>query len=263
VFLTRVNFFWGLGAVSCPQFVAIAVRPSTLRLLLLVLSVGALGVSVALAPLLRRKTPVQRDQQSDIQSRAKIDIPIFLLFSLLMFLYVGGETSVSGWITTYAYRFANLSPARASLYVSAFWLAIVLSRAAVPLLIGFASESTVLIGGVITAGTGIAILLFPHSAAMSLGSVVIAGLGCGPVFPLAIARLLARIGDSRHAGWIFAICGSGGAVLPWVMGILSTASGSLRTAFLVPLFAMGGVLLLALLDANLPLARQGDRAGTV
>src|ERR1700751_1259518 len=35
VMLTRVNLFWGLGAVCCPPFVAAAIAPNTLRLVLL------------------------------------------------------------------------------------------------------------------------------------------------------------------------------------------------------------------------------------
>lgn len=63
--LARVNLFWGIGAVSCPPFVAVAVRPGMLRLLLLALSLGALAVFAALTQLLRLKNTSQQDQRTD------------------------------------------------------------------------------------------------------------------------------------------------------------------------------------------------------
>ena len=263
ILLTRVNFFWGIGAVFGPQFVAIADRAGMLRILVLGLSLSALAVFAAFTPLLRFKEDRQQAQTEHSGVSEKPDLPIFVLFSLLLFLYVGGETVISGWIATYAYRFANFSPAQSSFFVSVFWLAIVLSRAALPLFLRFVSELTVLFAGVIAALTGISILLFPHPAAISLASVAFAGVGCAPVFPLATARLLARIGDSRHAGWVFAICGSGAAVLPWLTGLLSAHTGSLRAAFIVPLTAMAGVLLLVFVESMLPLPRSGKNVNAI
>lgn len=260
--LTRVNFFWGIGAVSCPPFVAMAARPEMLRLLLLALSLGALAVVTAFAPLLRFSNTKQ--QNDGRHNDEKPHLIIFVLFSLLLFLYVGGETSFSGWIASYAHRFGDLSPAHSSLFVSAFWMCVVLGRGAVPLLIRFIPEFALLVSGVIAALFGIALLLFPQSAAISLAAVALTGLGCAPIFPLSVARLLARIGDSRHAGWIFAICGSGAAVLPWMTGLLSAQVGSLRTAFTVPFAAMSGVLLLILLESTTRLLpRSGEHANLI
>jgi MFS transporter, FHS family, glucose/mannose:H+ symporter len=257
--LTRVNLFWAVGAVSCPPFISAAVGPGTLRLLLLALSLCAFGVFAALAIFIRRAAAAAADTKNMSQPGGRLSPPAFILFSLLLFLYVGGETSVSGWIATYIRRFDSLSPERSSLYVSVFWISIVLGRALTPQLVRRASEFVVLIAGVLFALIGISFLLFPHRAVTSLVSVSLAGMGCGPIFPLAVARLLARIGFSRHVGWIFAICGSGGAVLPWTMGLYSAHSGSLRTAFLIPFAAVGGVLLLALIDRALPVARGEGR----
>jgi MFS transporter, FHS family, glucose/mannose:H+ symporter len=257
--LARVNLFWGIGAVSCPPFIAAGVRPGTLKLLLLGLSLGAIGVAGTLAYLLWHSKPAEPREQTQIVS-TRISPPVFVLFSLLLFLYVGGETSISGWIATYVHRFAGLTPERSSLFVSAFWLSIVLGRAVIPILVRCASEFALLTTGVASALIGISALLFSEPPMISLVSVVIAGLGCAPIFPLAVARLLARIGGSRHAGWIFAICGSGAAVLPWMTGVYSVNFDSLRAAFVVPLAALGGVLLLVLVEHALPVSSADTSA---
>ena len=258
--LTRVNLFWGIGAVSCPPFVSAAVGPGTLQIVLLGLSLAALAVFGALTLSFWRRNVDGPNWQSESHLKRRLTPPIFLLFSLLLFLYVGAETCISGWIATYILRFDSLTPERSSLYVSAFWIAIVLGRAVTPMLARRVSEFAVLLTGLVAALAGMSILMFPLRAPVSLAAVALAGLGCAPIFPLAVARLLARIGFSRHVGWIFAICGSGGAVLPWVTGLYSAHVGSLRSAFIVPLAAMGGVFLLALIERSVPLSRITPRA---
>jgi fucose permease len=57
--------------------------------------------------------------------------------------------------------------------------------------------------------------------------------------------MLGRVGDHWNTGWVFAMTASGGAVLPWVTGLVSTRTGSLRVGFFVPLAALGVILLLA------------------
>lgn len=246
--LTRVNLFWGIGAVSCPSFISAAVSPATLRILLLCLSLCTLGVLAAVTSVFWRRRGEDLGEPGKVHRAGRLSLPVFVLFSLLLFLYVGGETSVSGWIATYVHRFDNLGPENSGLYVSALWVAIVLGRVLTPLLVRRVSEFVVLIAGLLLAMAGISSLILLHGPAASVAGVAVTGIGCAPVFPFAVARLLARIGYSRHVGWIFAICGSGGAVLPWVMGLFSVRLGSLQHAFVVPLAAMGGVLVLVLID---------------
>ena len=83
-----------------------------LRVLVLGLSFQLLAVFAAFIPLLRFKETGQQAPSEHHGAAGKPDLLIFLLFSLLLFLYVGGETSISGWIATYAHRFAHLSPAQ-------------------------------------------------------------------------------------------------------------------------------------------------------
>jgi len=58
--------------------------------------------------------------------------------------------------------------------------------------------------------------------------------------------MLARVMDHRNTGWVFATCASGGAVLPWLTGLVSTRTGSLRLGFGVPVAALATILLMAL-----------------
>lgn len=68
--------------------------------------------------------------------------------------------------------------------------------------------------------------------------------------------MLGRVQDHRNTGWVFAICASGGAVLPWLTGLVSTRSGSLRIGFVVPVWALALILILAITENALFSARS-------
>jgi len=248
--LTRTNLCWGLGAVAAPQLAAWAEHHHTLHIFLLGASLATLAVAFWLSPMLRGTLSFRT--RPDIPLHDNLTAPLFLLFSAILFLYVGGETAIAGWISTYMHRFAGLSIADSSLIVGIFWLSIVAGRLLAPLLLRLLPEFTLLLISIVAAILGLLPLLTRHAVGYAIASIVLTGMGCASIFPLATSRLLARVGRSQRTGWIFAICGSGGAVLPWSMGLLSERSGSLRTAFLIPLGAMLAILTCAVLERSLP-----------
>jgi fucose permease len=258
VFLARVNLCWGVGAVLAALLVALAVRADAVRALLLLLALCALLLFVVFAPLLKKRSNdgAGREGSAAADSGSSISLHIFVLFSVLLFLYVGAETSVAGWVATYAHRLNGLSVERASLFVSAFWLAVVAGRGAAVWLLHALAERVVLVGGLVLAIAGVVALLLSHGAGTAFAAVVVAGLGFAPVFPLLLARMLARTGRSRRTGWIFAICGSGGAVVPWITGMVSGNWGGLRGAFWVSVVALAGVALCVLIDSSMPQAKS-------
>lgn len=243
--ISIVNLWWGIGAVACPWMIAAAEHGGYLRLLLLVAALGTAGMFAGLSPLLRGA-----EVGSQLLPRGSLaaDARILAFFAAFLFLYVGVETVVGGWITTYAHRFGGLTLAHASLMVSLYWMALLAGRWLGSLALKTVTERTVLLPCLGVALIAVATLLAPHSTPMLLAAVVVAGVGFGPVFPIAVSRLLAHVADHRNTGLVFAMCASGGAALPWLTGLVSTRSGSLRMGFAVPVAALAALLLLAALE---------------
>jgi MFS transporter, FHS family, glucose/mannose:H+ symporter len=238
--LSIVNLWWGIGAVACPWMVAAAERWADLRVLLAVLGFLSVGVFVLLLPL--------REEPQPPQSKSTLagDAMILAYFAVLLFLYVGVENTVGGWVTTYTNRFSGMTLAYASISVSLFWLALLLGRSLGSLALKRVPEQAIMIPGLAMALVAVTMLISPHAKIAVLGSIAIAGIGFGPVFPIGVSRMLARVADNRNTGWVFATCAGGGAVLPWLTGLVSTRTGSLRVGFYVPLAALAIILLLAL-----------------
>ncbi|HTX41227.1 MAG TPA: MFS transporter [Acidobacteriaceae bacterium] len=242
--LSIVNLWWGMGAVACPWVIAAAERSHRMRPLLLLLALAALGMFAAFAPLLR----VPAGPSPRARATASSQFGTLAFFALFLFLYVGVENAVGGWIATYAHRFSGFTLADSSLTVSIYWMALLAGRGLTSLALRKFSESAVLVPGLVLALAAVAALIQPHATATVLVAVVAAGIGFGPVFPLGVARLLARLSDHRRTGWVFAMCAGGGAVLPWLTGLVSTASASLRVGFAVPVAALAAILVLALVE---------------
>lgn len=240
--ISVVNLWWGMGAVACPWMIAAAEHRGSVQGLLLLMAVGTAGMSAALLPQIREPEP---GLPTAVRASALAEAGTLVFFAAFFFLYLGVETIVGGWIPTYAHRFSGMTLAHASLTVSLYWMALLAGRLAGSIALKSVTERAVLIPALVLALIAVATLIEPHSTATVLVAVAAAGAGFGPVFPIGVSRMLARVRDHRNTGWAFAMCSAGGATLPWLTGLVSTGSGSLRIGFAVPLAALAVILALA------------------
>lgn len=240
--IAQVNLWWGIGAVACPWLIAAAERSGTLRVLLLTLAGCTVAMFAALLPLAREPEP---GREAGARAPLGSEAGVLVFFAVLLFLYVGVETVVGGWITTYTHRFSGMTLARASLMVSLYWMALLAGRWVGSIVLQRVAERTVLVPSLGLSLLAVATLVAPRSTPVVLAAVAVCGAGFGPVFPIGVSRLLARVQDHRNTGWVFAVTASGGAALPWLTGLVSTRTGSLRAGFAVPVVALAAILLLA------------------
>jgi fucose permease len=97
---------------------------------------------------------------------------------------------------------------------------------------------------------GIVLLIVSGNSLGVLPGVFLIGFGLGPVYPLLLAIALQYSQNTL----IFFVAGLGSASLPWLTGVVSSATSSLRTALFIPLVASVLMLFLGL--------RQAARPGT-
>lgn len=261
--LAILNLMWGVGAVACPLlFAALRGRVEAtatlagLAAVILVLG-GALAVTGSAAPSL----PAPRRAESVGKERAAGEPapPATLaLFAAMLFLYVGSESAVAGWLVTLADQIGGATAA-SMLVHSAFWGALLGGRAAAPLLLRRLPEPLLHALSLAVAAGGIGWLLAADSRLAVAAAGAVTGLGMAVVFPLTISGLTAATENAAagRVGWVFAFGGVGGAVLPWLVPRVA-GTGTLQWGFVVPL---AGVLLLGVLLALHQLAlRPGPAA---
>jgi fucose permease len=170
-------------------------------------------------------------------------LPLFV-FGAAVFLYIGVENALGGWLPSYAVR---TNPAlHASSIALCFWVAELTGRILVTILMALVSEAALYrICLALLILTQAALCVTANISATGIVALTfVCALSLAPIYPLIVSFLLARTGNHARLGPLFATASFGGASLPWLTGVLSTQFHNLRTGFLVP--ATGAALLLFL-----------------
>jgi FHS family glucose/mannose:H+ symporter-like MFS transporter len=248
--LSLVNVSWGVGAMTWPLVVnalsGVHQAGATTLLAVAALAIGATWVAMPATTPTPAKASAGRSSQA-----AAVPAGVVASHGLLILLYVGSETAIGGWVAAFARRMADGQGAWA--YApTAFWTAQTAGRLLTPLALRRVAEPRLLVSSLLAS---VAAVLILSGAATSVGGVIgasaLAGLGVAPIFPLLWAGVTREVAPSRPAtvGPLFAAGGIGGAVLPWLVGVVSTMHG-LGTGLLVPLSAL--LLMLAVMKVAVP-----------
>lgn len=249
--LNVINAVWGLGAMSSPFLVAIALHNHHPSLFLYATAAALCALLIILA--ISRFVPDIRVHAGDAKvKRTHLwRQPILPLICLLFFVYVGTETCFGNWVTTYVRRIESGPRSMATMMPAFFWGALLLGRALAPLALKFRHETTVARAGLTCAVLGGVFLITAHGIPQIIVGSLLAGLGLASIFPISVSLLPRWFGDSAHhaSSAVFASGNTGGAVLPWLLGAVSAHYSSLRLAFSVPLAGAVAMLLFYLLQS--------------
>ncbi len=251
--LNLLNFVWTVGAISAPALLSMALERRSI------------GISGALAILALVLVPaafaMPRVAVTSRQSESKTKLPagslaLIITTGVLIFLYVGIENGVAGWLPTFSSRAHHFAPRQSAALQATFWTALLAGRFGATGILHYVRERKLLTVSIITGLVGTAGVLLARGSIGLYLSAAIAGLGFAPIFPTAIAILSYSLAgqSGTKLGWMFASAGLGGAVLPPCIGAVSSFSHSLRLGM--------GLLLVAesaLLGAHLVMSRMAGR----
>jgi fucose permease len=222
--LNWLNLCGGSGAVAGPPLVA------WLRDSFGLGGVAALVcvLAVACATALYRTVP--RTQRHSDEGQSGAGGRFQWAMAAMLFLYVGAETTLSGWLPTLAIRRAGAHSGMETLPLSAYWGAMMIGRAGAALLLKrytAAQLMKVLLTAAPMAAAGLALAA---GAGSMTATAAMAGLVFGPIFPTGISTLKsANAQQARRLGPpVFAAASAGGALMPWVAGLVSSGSSDVR-----------------------------------
>jgi FHS family glucose/mannose:H+ symporter-like MFS transporter len=235
--VSLLNFFWGIGAVLCSLMVAWSADHHALPLFL-----GAVSLFLVLLAFAMRGLPFPPAEISTDRSigwRQMSSSPTIWLFAAVFFLYPGAETAVGGWIGSYVSRFGAREAVIAPLMPAFFWAALTLGRGLGTFLLPRVRERRVLQIGFAAASAGIILMLCSSSLPGVIAGALITGLSYATLYPVTVARLSQRFGvAARSIGAVmFSLASLGPAMIPWMVGVTSKSTGSLRAGLSLPLAA--------------------------
>jgi len=258
--VSLLNFFWGVGAVFCSLMVAWTAAHKLLpfflgsvALFLLLLAFAmrnlpfpaAATSSATPAATSAGSSPSSSSSSSSSSSasssswRELAKSPAIWIFAAIFFLYPGAETAVGGWIGSYVSRLGSRGAAIASMMPAFFWTALTVGRALGTVFLRHFSERSVLRAGYGAGAAGIGLMLWAPTLPGVIGGALITGLSFATLYPITVARLSQRFGvAARKIGSVlFSLAAVGPAVIPWMVGVISHSTGSLRAGLLLPLGA--------------------------
>jgi fucose permease len=246
--VSLLNLYWGVGAVLCSLLVAWANRHHWIPVFLAAVSVFLvlLAASVRKLPF----PPAVKSTGSPLEWRKICKDPTIWLFAAVFFLYPGAETAVGGWIGSYVERMGSRGAAMGPMMPAFFWSALMLGRASAGLILQHLPERRVLQLGFAAATAGIGLTLWSSTLSGAAASTLVTGLSFATLYPITVARFSHRFGVAARSigSLMFSLASVGPAVLPWMVGVISKATGNLRTGLAVPFAATAILLLIHLQD---------------
>jgi fucose permease len=129
---------------------------------------------------------------------------------------------------------------------SVFWGSILLGRLVAPAILHRVKPEMLAPCGLGCAFGGASVLLAGNGPVALLAGSAITGFGLAPIFPVVVAAYADRTGGGSLSGLIFCAASLGGAVIPPLVGLVSTASGSLRVGLATVLALIATMLCLQL-----------------
>jgi FHS family glucose/mannose:H+ symporter-like MFS transporter len=241
---TGLNFTWSAGAMAAPLIAARVLALLGWRAVYELLAAAALLAAVAAAFSLRDQEETPRTTPETTGFR---NVRLIALFAVFFFLEVGMESAAGAWLSTYVLRATATTVALAAAASAVFWTGFLASRGLAPLVLRRLSAQRMLQAALLAALGASAVLLLSRSAVSLVLAILLLGLALAPVFPLALAEFFERARLSSDSRFVLALSGFGGAVFPWLAGIVSSRASSLRVGL-----AITPVTLL-LMTAMLPL----------
>ena len=243
--LSLLGVFFGVGAVGVPF--ALALLLGRFSYSALIAGVAALVFVPLIVTALARFPAPKQAQGFPLGAAGRlIRDPVLLLMGMMLFLESGMEITVGGWTATYFQEELGLAGQRALVFLSLYWLGMMLMRLALGWLLRRTSAARVLLGCLGVALIGAFLLIGTESVAAAGAGVFLLGCGFAATFPV----VLGFVGDryEQLSGTAFSVvivmALIGGMLLPYATGALGAVYG-LRGSFLIIPTAL--VLLAALL----------------
>lgn len=224
-YMNALHFFFGLGAFISPLVVAWAIAQSGgISWAYWLLALGVVPMVIALLRLVGPQPIAVQDKHTEPVS---INWRLAGLCAFFMFLYVGAEVSVAGWLYTYAIELDLADATSAAYLTSVFWGALTVGRLlSIPIAARFRPRSILMadLAGCLI-GVGLILALPGQSWALWAGTFGV-GLSMASIFPTVLTWAERRMTMSGLVtSWFLVGASLGAMFLPWLIGQLFVRMG--------------------------------------
>lgn len=248
-YLNLMAFFHGFSSTLSPYYAGLLLAAGISWRQVYQVPLAAVALLLALALTVRFPQPQAAQKSSlDFHAIGKVFLqPGMVWFFVLMVLYVAAEIGVAAWIVAYLQRIHHLEVTLSSLILSLYFAGMMIGRLLGTLIVERAGYLRSILVAAACATACLAVGTFGPGKAYWL--LPLTGLFFSIIFPTLTAAAANRVKENTGTvmGLLFAFCGAGGALGPWLVGVVSSAAG-IQAGFAVNLAASAamvmGILLL-------------------
>ena len=146
--------------------------------------------------------------------------------ALGIFFLVGADVGMNTNIANYLQSAFDLSLEQASLGISIYFAALMIGRFMGVFILNWLPAKKFLVWTTVLALLSMLVMIFAPSVLVARIAIFMVGLGSGNLFPLIFAITLEKMPDrANEVSGLMIMAISGGAIIPPVMGVVSTNLG--------------------------------------
>ncbi|KJZ79972.1 hypothetical protein HIM_00686 [Hirsutella minnesotensis 3608] len=233
---------YGIGGTSGPLIATALVSVAGAlwtRYYLLTLGIGVVTLILSVWSFWRfekEQSPSTRERETrqDAGSLMRgmlmaLKLRVVLLGAVFTFAYQGAEVSISGWVISFLIQARGGDPSSVGYVSAGFWAGITLGRFVLSVPAQRIGEKSFVYALIVGAGAFQMLVWWVPNIVGDAVAVSIVGLFLGPVYPCAAAVFMRALSsrDVLTGMGSISACGSlGGAVAPFITGLVAQAAGT-------------------------------------
>lgn len=223
--LNLLHMFFSIGGFLAPLVILITIR------LNLGWHFGIMLVTLMSAVLILLFFFIPLDSPATLKKKGRSSFRFltdrrFYIFILILFFYVGSESSINGWLVTYLIKSNLMDEAGAQNILSLTWVSVIFGRLLCSYLSKFIPKERIIL--ICSAGSIFFFLLFMLFKTPIILAACVFGLGfCfAGIYPTTVSNAGYLIRESGIAGGLlFSLGGLGALAVPYIAGIFAQSFG--------------------------------------
>ena len=227
--MSWLHCMWGVGATTGPYIMGWVLTgggswSSGYRLVFFIQLILVIVLFASLPLWKAEKSPKVQNATKSLSLKEVVKIPGVTQIMLCFFCYCALEQSSGLWASSYLVLHKGVEKETAAFFGSIFFLGITVGRAFNGFLANKFNDDQLIRMGQFVIALGIAFMLLPLGAKVSLIGFILIGLGCAPIYPCIIHSTPINFGSERSqsiVGVEMASAYVGNIIMPPLFGVIA------------------------------------------